>query len=260
MTSNTAQILTIIPARMGSHRLPGKPLADMAGLPMIVRVWQQAVKADLGPVIVACAEDEIKTVIEAAGGEAILTDPQLPSGSDRVWAAAQVYDPAGAFDIILNLQGDMPLIDPDILRATVQVLRAQARADIATAVTGLKSEAERRSPHIVKAILAPDSRALNFSRKSAGAQEKPPQERDLFHHVGLYAYRRAALSQFCSLPPSARELDERLEQLRALDNDMIIYAAHIDHAPAGIDTKEDFAQANAVLKAEKAKNFDEKPQ
>jgi len=213
MSADNTQILTIIPARMGSSRLPGKPLADMAGTPMIVRVWQQAVAADLGPVIVACAEAEIKAVITAAGGQAVLTDPDLPSGSDRVRAAADAYDPDGKCGIILNLQGDMHKREID-------------------------------SPHIVKAVLAGDGRALYFSRSAV-----PHGAKAVFHHVGLYAYRRHALTQFCELAPSNLEVTERLEQLRALENGMVIYAVQLDHAPAGIDTPDDLARASAILTA-----------
>lgn len=242
MTQNSAKILTIIPARMASTRLPGKPLADMNGTPMIVRVWQQAVKVGLGPVIVACDNETVKTAIETAGGRAVLTDPDLPSGSDRVQVAADIYDPHKAFDIILNLQGDMPLIQPDILRQTVEVLRGQPHADIATAVTETDDPSELSSPHVVKAVLGEDGRAFYFSRSLI-----PHGAEQAFHHVGLYAYRRAALKRFCSLPPSKLEKTERLEQLRALENGMQIYAAIIDSAPAGIDTPEDLARANAIL-------------
>ena len=227
---------------MGARRLPGKPLANMAGVPMIVRVWQQAVAAHLGPVIVACAEPDIKAAIEAAGGEAVLTAPDLPSGSDRVRAAADIYDPDGAFSIVLNLQGDMPLIDPDVLRRTVAGFERHSAADIITAVTPAQDKDAINSPHIVKAVLAGDGRALYFSRSPV-----PHGASSVWHHVGLYAYRRAALTRFCDLAPSKLELTERLEQLRALENGMVIYAVHLDDAPAGIDTPEDLARANAIL-------------
>jgi len=222
--TKTPQILTIIPARMGASRFPGKPLADMLGVPMIVRVWQQAVKADIGPVLVACAETEIAAVIEAAGGIPILTHPDLPSGSDRVRQAAEIFDPSGEYDIILNLQGDMPLIAPDVLRQTVDVLAAYPQADIATAVTVIDDVAEIANPNIVKAVLDKDGRALYFSRSPV-----PYGADAAYHHVGLYAYRRAALTRFCSLPPSILEQTER------------------DDAPAGVDTPEDLTAANAVL-------------
>lgn len=228
---------------MASTRLPGKPLADMAGVPMIVRVWQQAVKADLGPVIVACAESVVQKTVEMAGGVAVLTDPALPSGSDRVKAAADIYDPDGEFDIILNLQGDMPLIETDVLRQTVEVLHRHSDADIATAVTLTRNKDEISSPHVVKAVLTPNGRALYFSRSPI-----PHGAPQMYHHVGLYAYRRAALTQFCSLPPSRLEITERLEQLRALENDMVIYASQIDHAPAGVDTPEDLKKAIEIIK------------
>ena len=227
---------------MASTRLPGKPLADMAGTPMIVRVWQQAIKADLGPVIVACAQTEIAECIDVAGGIPILTHPDLPSGSDRVRQAAEIYDPDGNFDIIMNLQGDMPLIDPQVLIAAVQVLRDQPEADIATAVCATSDAAQIDNPNIVKAVINPDGRALYFSRSPV-----PHGADTVFHHVGLYAYRRAALTRFCSLPPSILEQTERLEQLRALENGMTIYTAEIDSAPVGVDTPEDLAQAIAVI-------------
>lgn len=248
MSAHSTQILTIIPARMGSTRLPGKPLAEMGGTPMIVRVWQQALAAELGPVIVACAEPEIKAAIDAAGGQAVLTDPDLPSGSDRVRVAADIYDPDRKFDIILNLQGDMPLIDPDILKRTVAGFETYKGADIITAVTQTQDGREIDSPHIVKAVLAENGRALYFSR-SAVPHNLSGGVRTAFHHVGLYAYRRAALTRFCELPPSRLELTERLEQLRALEDGMVIYAVELDDAPAGIDTATDLARANKILTA-----------
>lgn len=240
--SKSLDVLTIIPARMGAKRFPGKPLADMKGLPMIIRVWQQAAAAKIGPVLVACAEREIADVVNAAGGTAILTHPDLPSGSDRVRQAAEIYDPEGQYGLILNLQGDMPLIDPDALRRTIDVLKTQPKADIATAVTPIDDAAEIANPNIVKAVLNKHNRALYFSRSPVpyGAQV-------VYHHIGLYAYRRAALARFCALPPSILEQTERLEQLRALEDGMAIYAAELDAAPAGIDTPEDLARANAAL-------------
>ncbi len=241
MTDNS-KILTIIPARMTASRLPGKPLANMMGTPMIVRVWQQAVKADLGPVLVACAQAEIAAAVDKAGGLAVLTHPDLPSGSDRVRQAAEIYDLEGQYDIILNLQGDMPLIDPAALQATVKILHDYPQADIATAATATDDAAQVNNPNIVKAVLGKDGRALYFSRAAI-----PHGAETVYHHAGLYAYRRAALMRFCSLPPSILELTEGLEQLRALEDGMMIYCAELDNAPAGIDTAEDLAAANVIL-------------
>lgn len=238
----TEDILTIIPARMGASRFPGKPLADMMGQPMIIRVWQQAIKADIGPVLVACAEREIADIVNEAGGMAILTHPDLPSGSDRVRQAAEIYDPDRNHSLILNLQGDMPLIDPEALRQTIDVLKTQPKADIATAVTPIDDAADIANANIVKAVLNKHNRALYFSRSPV-----PYGAQTAFHHIGLYGYRRAALERFCQLPPSILEQTERLEQLRALEDGMVIYAAELERAPAGIDTPEDLEAANAIL-------------
>lgn len=241
----TAQILTIIPARMGASRFPGKPLADMMGTPMIIRVWQQAVKADIGPVLVACAEREIAQAVDMAGGIPILTHPDLPSGSDRIRQAADIFDPEERYDIVLNLQGDMPLIDPYVLQETANILKAFPQADMATAVTAIDDPIEISNPNIVKAVLDKDGRALYFSRCPI-----PYGATSVYHHVGIYAYRRAALTRFCSLPPSILEQTERLEQLRALEDGMGIYAAILNQAPAGVDTPADLAAANNILAAQ----------
>jgi len=238
----TEDVLTIIPARMGASRFPGKPLADMMGVPMVIRVWQQAVKANLGPVLVACAEREIADIVNEAGGMAILTHPDLPSGSDRIRQAAEIYDPQRNYDLILNLQGDMPLIEPEALRVTINILKTVPNADIATAVTPIDTPIDIANPNIVKAVLDKHSRALYFSRSPV-----PYGAQTAYHHIGLYGYRRAALERFCRLPPSILEQTERLEQLRALEDGMAIYAAELDTAPAGIDTPEDLAAANAAL-------------
>jgi 3-deoxy-manno-octulosonate cytidylyltransferase (CMP-KDO synthetase) len=214
----------------------------MLGLPMIVRVWQQAVAADIGPVLVACAEPEIAQVIDQAGGIPILTHPDLPSGSDRVRQAAALFDPDEDYKIILNLQGDMPLIDPQALRETVRVLIANPQADIATAVTPIDDPEEIANPNIVKAVLDKTGRALYFSRSPV-----PYGAHAAYHHVGLYAYRREALTRFCSLPPSVLEQTERLEQLRALEDGMQIYAVELETAPMGVDVPADLVAANAVL-------------
>lgn len=236
----------LIPARMASTRLPAKPLADIAGLPMIVRVWRQAKAAGLGPVVVAAGEPEIVTVIEKAGGQAVLTDPDLPSGSDRIWAALQILDPDAKHDVVVNLQGDLPALDPVQLRTVVQAL-SQSGADIATLAAPIDNDADKVNPAVVKAVVAWDAsgklgRALYFTRATAPAGEGP-----LFHHVGLYAYRREALESFVALPPSPLETSEKLEQLRALEAGMSIAVARVDEAPLSVDTPADLERARKIL-------------
>jgi 3-deoxy-manno-octulosonate cytidylyltransferase (CMP-KDO synthetase) len=237
--------ILLIPARMASARLPGKPLADIAGQPMIVRVWQQAMAAKLGPVVVAAAEPEIVQAIESAGGRAVLTDPALPSGSDRIFAALKAVDPEGHHDVVVNLQGDLPALEPDTIRAVVDALPG---ADIATLAAEITDAAERDNPAVVKAVVAWNTdgrkgRALYFTRSAAPGGAGP-----LFHHVGLYAFTRAALTRFVALPPSPLELREKLEQLRALEANMSIAVARVDRVPLSVDTQADLERANRLLK------------
>ncbi len=237
--------LIVIPARMAASRLPGKPLADIAGVPMIVRVVRIAEAADVGPVAVAAADREIAEAVEAAGARAILTDPDLPSGSDRVWAGAQAIDPDGAYDVIVNLQGDMPTLAPDALRKVVSLLDQQGGADIGTLVAATDEPEQRDNPNVVKAVVAfapgaQHGRALYFTRAAAPSGDGP-----VWHHVGVYAYRRAALARFTGIPTSPLERRERLEQLRALEAGMRIDAALIDTIPDGVDTPDDLARARA---------------
>lgn len=231
---------------MASARLPGKPLADIHGQPMIAHVFSRAIKSAVGPVIVACADAQIADAVRAIGGDAIMTDPDLPSGSDRVRVAADIFDPNGAFDIIVNVQGDMPALDPEIIGDIVACLEANPNADIATGVVYTENKREIEDPNVVKAILAKDGRALYFTRAPA-----PSGEGGVYHHVGIYAYRRAALNRFCHLAPSGLEKRERLEQLRALEDGMTIYAARLQTAPDGVDTPDDLERARAQLKDEK---------
>ncbi len=240
--------IIVIPARMASTRLPGKPLADINGLPMIVHVWKRAVAAAIGPVIVACAEREIAEAVTRAGGEAILTRPDLPSGSDRVHAALSERDPQRRHDVVVNVQGDFPTIDPQAIRTALTPL-AEPQVDIATLVFAIRDEGERRDPNVIKAAvgLAPGqriARALYFSRLPV-----PHGPGEHYHHIGLYAYRRAALERFVTLPPSVLEKRESLEQLRALEAGLRIDVALIDTFPFGIDTPEQLARARAVLAA-----------
>jgi 3-deoxy-manno-octulosonate cytidylyltransferase (CMP-KDO synthetase) len=237
--------ILLIPARMASARLPGKPLADIAGRAMIVRVWEQAMAANLGPVVVAAAEPEIAKAVEAAGGRAVVTDPDLPSGSDRIFAALKALDPQGRHDVVINLQGDLPALPPADIRAVAAALPG---ADIATLAAQITDPAERSNPAVVKAVVAWEAdgrkgRALYFTRASA-----PSGEGALFHHIGLYAFTRDALERFVALPPSALELREKLEQLRALEAGMRIAVARVDRVPLSVDTPADLERANLLLK------------
>jgi 3-deoxy-manno-octulosonate cytidylyltransferase (CMP-KDO synthetase) len=240
--------IILIPARLGSTRLPNKVLADIAGLPMIVHVLRRAQEAGLGPVAVACGEPEIVAAVQAAGGRAVLTDPALPSGSDRIFAALEKIDPDQKHDVIINLQGDLPSIDPSDLHAVLAPLHDPG-VDIATLVAPITSDAEAAADSVVKCVcaFAPDQNtapALYFSRAAVPWGAGP-----LWHHIGIYAYRRAALARFVALPPSALELREKLEQLRALEAGMRIAAARVAAAPFGVDTPADLAQARKILGA-----------
>ncbi|GAB6052662.1 3-deoxy-manno-octulosonate cytidylyltransferase [Magnetospira thiophila] len=246
MTLPSAPIV-LIPARLASTRLPGKPLADIHGEPMIVHVWRRACEADIGPVVVACAEPEIAAAIEAAGGQAVLTRADHPSGSDRIFEALQKIDPEGRHDAVINLQGDLPTLDPQIVRATFAPLDDKA-VDLATAVCEIQNEEERHNPNVVKAVVAfapgrDIGRALYFSRATVPAGEGPH-----YHHIGLYAYRRAALERFVALPPGVLETREKLEQLRALENGLRIDAARVDTVPLGVDTPADLERARNILR------------
>ena len=238
--------LVVIPARMQSTRLPGKPLADINGMPMITHVWRRAIEADVGRVVVASDCEHINSVIRAAGGEALLTRVDHPSGSDRVFEAVGRIDPAGTFEVILNLQGDLPSLDPRTARACLEPLQAVG-PDIATIVVEIQLEEERTNPNVVKMVGTPTGvprrlRALYFTRATAPSGEGP-----LYHHVGIYAYRRRALERFVSLPPSALERRERLEQLRALEDGMRIDATIVDTVPLGVDTPADLERARQLL-------------
>lgn len=240
--------VTIIPARMASTRLPGKPLAEISGVPMIVQVWRRAKEAGLGPVLVAAGEPEIVEAVERAGGNAVLTDPEHPSGSDRIFEALSRFDPGGAYDVVVNLQGDLPTIDPEVIKAAVAPLD-DPKCDIATLVAEIIDDEERTNPNVCKAVLSlkpgdAQGRALYFTRASAPTGNGP-----MYHHIGIYAYRRAALERFVGLAPSPLEKQEKLEQLRALENDMVIRAAIVDKVPAGVDTPEDLELARREIAA-----------
>lgn len=239
--------IVMIPARLASTRLPKKPLADIGGAAMIVQVMRRAEEADLGPVVVAAGDPEIVEVVQAAGGRAIMTDPDLPSGSDRIWAALEEVDPEGAYDTVINLQGDLPTIPAAVLRAILEPL-SDLTVDISTLVAEIRDEEEKTNPNVVKAVLAMKpgarvGRALYFTRATAPSGEGP-----LYHHIGIYGYRRGALERFVSLSASPLEKREKLEQLRALENDMIVGAGVVDEVPAGVDTKGDLEKAREEIK------------
>jgi 3-deoxy-manno-octulosonate cytidylyltransferase (CMP-KDO synthetase) len=238
-------VLVVIPARMASNRLPGKPLADIAGRPMIVHVLERATAAAIGPVIVATDSPEISAVVEAAGGRAVRTGAGHPSGSDRIHEAAKIVDPDRCAGIIVNVQGDFPTLEPNDIRAALGPL-TDAAVDIATLAAEIREPAERDNPNVVKVVgtpVAPNRlRALYFTRATA-----PYGEGALYHHSGLYAYRRAALDRFVALPPSPLERRERLEQLRALEAGMRIDVAIIAAVPFGVDTAEQLEQARTML-------------
>lgn len=237
--------LVVIPARMASTRLPGKPLADICGAPMIVQVWRRAVEAGVGRVVVAAAEPEIADAVRAAGGDAVLTDPDLPSGSDRVWQAVCQVDPDGRHRIVLNVQGDLPTLDPALIRTACEAL-IRPGTDISTLAAEITLESERTNPNVVKAVASFGgsrfARALYFTRATAPWGEGP-----LYHHIGLYGYRRDALARFVALPPSPLEKREKLEQLRALEAGMAIEVALVDTVPLGVDTPADLEKARRVL-------------
>ncbi|MDG3440648.1 3-deoxy-manno-octulosonate cytidylyltransferase [Nitrospirillum amazonense] len=238
--------IVIIPARMASTRLPNKPLADIGGAPMIVQVWRRAAEADIGPVLVAAAEKEIVEAVRDAGGQAVLTDPDHPSGSDRIYEALRLVDPEGRHDAVVNVQGDLPTVEPATVRAAFGPL-ANGQVDIATLAVEITVEEERHNPNVVKAVieLAPGARvgrALYFTRTTTPWGAGPH-----YHHIGLYAYRREALARFVALPPAALEQREKLEQLRALANGMRIDVAVVDAVPLGVDTPEDLERARALI-------------
>jgi 3-deoxy-manno-octulosonate cytidylyltransferase (CMP-KDO synthetase) len=240
------RVLILIPARMASTRLPGKPLAEIAGLPMIVQVMRRAKAAGIGPVVVATDDATIATVVEKAGGRAVMTQPGHPSGSDRIFEALGTVDPDGRTQIVVNVQGDLPTLAPADLAAALAPLGDPA-VDIATLAAEIRNPLERDNPNVVKVIGTPVAtgrlRALYFTRATAPSGEGP-----LYHHIGLYAYRRAALERFVALPPSPLEQRERLEQLRALEAGMRIDVTLVDSVPLGVDTPEDLETARSMLR------------
>ena len=244
-----APTVVLIPARLGSTRLPDKPLAEIAGVPMIVHVWRRACEAGVGPVVVACAEPAIAAAVEAHGGEGVLTDPELPSGTDRIFQALRRIDPGRRFARVINLQGDLPTLDPAAIRSVLAPLD-QLGTDMGTLAVATEDPLEKADPNVVKAIIAFDparprlGRALYFTRATAPSGDGP-----VYHHIGIYAFSREALDRFATLPPSPLERRERLEQLRALEAGLSIGVALVDTDPLGVDTPADLERARQELAA-----------
>ncbi len=240
-----ADVLILIPARMAATRLPGKPLADIGGEPMIVHVLRRAQAAKIGPVVVATDSAEIAAIVDKAGGRAVLTQAGHASGSDRIFEALGKVDSQGNAKIIVNLQGDLPTLETATIAAALRP-RADGAVDIAPHAAEIKSARERTDPNVVKVVGTPVApsrlRALYFTRATAPSGEGP-----LYHHIGLYAFRRAALERFVKLPPSPLERREKLEQLRALEAGMRIDVEIVDAVPLGVDTPEDLEKARAML-------------
>ena len=242
--------LVLVPARMASTRLPGKPLAPVAGLPMIVQVARRAEEADVGRVVVATDSTQVRDACLDYGHEAVMTRADHPSGSDRIFEALEQLDPHGRVEIVVNVQGDLPTIEPDTVRAALEPL-ADPQVDLATLATAITDDAERGNENVVKLVGSfvesqgrPRQRALYFTRATA-----PWGPGDLYHHIGLYAWRRDALSRFVALAPSPLERRERLEQLRALEAGMRIDAAIVGGVPLGVDTPADLERARRILEA-----------
>lgn len=243
--------IVLIPARLASTRLPNKPLADIAGKPMIVHCIERALEADIGPVAVAAGDAEIAQAVRDFGHTAVATDPAHPSGSDRIHEALERLDPDGRHDSIVNVQGDLPTLDPQSVRAALTPLQRALAVDIATIAAIITREEERSNPNVVKVVAGfgedvagngAIARALTFTRATAPWGEGP-----LYHHIGLYAYRRDALTRFVRMKPGILEQRERLEQLRALEAGMRIDVALVEDVPLGVDTAEDLVRARAIL-------------
>jgi 3-deoxy-manno-octulosonate cytidylyltransferase (CMP-KDO synthetase) len=237
--------LILIPARMAATRLPSKPMVDIAGEPMIVHVWRRAIAAQAGRVVVATDSDEIVAAVAAAGGEALMTRPDHTSGSDRIFEAVSRLDPGGEASFVVNLQGDLPTLEPHLIEACLEPL-ATGDADIATLAAEIREPEERTNPNVVKVVGTVAGtrrlRALYFTRATAPYGEGP-----LYHHIGIYAYRRAALQRFVGLKPSPLEQREKLEQLRALEAGMRIDVEIVDTVPLGVDTPADLERARRLI-------------
>lgn len=242
------QPIVLIPARMAATRLPGKPLADIEGVAMIVRVLRQAEAAGVGPVAVAAGDREIVDAVTAAGGQAVLMDPNLPSGSDRILAALHALDPQGQYDAVINLQGDMPFVPPQVLSACIGLMTRKTQCDIATVVAAEADPSDRSNPDVVKAVLAlpegaREGQALYFTRSTLYG------DGPIWRHIGIYGYRRAALERFTTAPPSPLERREKLEQLRALEMGLSIWATIAEGAPISVDNPADLEAARSFARS-----------
>jgi 3-deoxy-manno-octulosonate cytidylyltransferase (CMP-KDO synthetase) len=251
MSPASSDVITVIPARMQASRLPGKPMADIGGIPMIVHVLRRAQVARVGGGVVATDAAEVNAAVLAAGGEAVMTRADHASGSDRVFEAIGALDPNGRCQVVVNLQGDLPTLEPHLVPACVAPL-SDPQVDIATLAAVIEDSQERTNPNVVKVVGTPLSagdrlRALYFTRATAPYGEGP-----LYHHIGIYAYRRPALARFVGLAPSTLEKRERLEQLRALEDGMRIDVSVVDTVPLGVDTPADLERARAILAARNA--------
>ena len=248
--TQTKNPVIVIPARLAATRFPKKPLADLAGVPMIVQVWQRAIEADIGPVLVACGDKEIADVIKSVGGNALLTNPDLPSGSDRVHKALSVFDPDERYNIVINLQGDLPTIDPALISASLKPFD-DLTVDMTTLAAEITDQQECADENVVKVVISfpPGTskigRALYFSRAMVPYNTVGPH----YHHIGVYGFKRNILDRFVSLPASRLEGLEKLEQLRALEAGMRIEVALVDTVPVGVDTPADLDRARALLAA-----------
>ncbi len=246
MGAANSTYLTIIPARMEASRLPGKPMKDIAGEPMIVHVWRRAIEAGIGPVLIATDHEDIKNAIEYVGGNAVMTKADHASGSDRIFEALEIFDKDKKYNKVINLQGDLPTLEPALIKACAALLDNEA-VDISTLAVEITDQEERTNPNVVKMIGSPLStehqRALYFTRATAPSGDGP-----LYHHIGIYGYKRESLEKFISLPPSYLEKREKLEQLRALEAGMRIDVAIVETLPIGVDTRQDLEKARSVLK------------
>jgi 3-deoxy-manno-octulosonate cytidylyltransferase (CMP-KDO synthetase) len=254
-----SQTIILIPARLQATRLPRKPMADIAGEPMIVHVWRRAMEAEAGRVVVCTDAEEIKSAITKAGGEAVMTRADHMSGSDRIFEALSRLDPDGDFEFVVNMQGDLPTLEPTLVTACLAPLQVSVKAGgphLATIAAEIKTESERTNPNVVKIVgtavkiqgrpVPNRLRAFYFTRATAPHGDGP-----LYHHIGIYAYRRSAIERFVSLPPSPLELRERLEQLRALEDGMRVEVGLVDTVPLGVDTPADLEHARRIF-AERA--------
>ncbi len=241
------QVLTIIPVRLASTRLPNKPLAYICGKTMIHRVYEQALKANLGDVIIACDGEEIAAEAKKIGAKFFITNPKLPSGTDRIYAAFKENSNKN-YDVVVNLQGDLPNIDPEVIRSAAHTA-LKNDCDIATVASRIKDKNEIANPNVVKIAIAfkdeNSGKALYFSR--CPIPHSKNNDADFYHHIGIYAYKTSALEKFVQLSPSKLELRESLEQLRALENDMKIFVKIVDTHPLSVDTKEDLEVVTKVI-------------